>query len=62
MQSTNGRLHLTYAAYTRKCIKYISFNEEDVLGAKREYASVYNPTSGEGTKWDNGPKSVVPKI
>ena len=50
MQSTNGRLHLTYAAYTRKCIKYISFNEEDVLGAKREHAGVYNPTSGEGTK------------
>ncbi|WP_312502627.1 sialidase family protein [Lacrimispora sp.] len=50
MQSTDGRLHLTYAAYTRKCIKYVSFTEEDVIGAKREYVGVYNPTSGEGTK------------
>ena len=50
MQSSDGRLHLTYAAYTRKCIKYVSFTEEDVAGAKRERVGVYNPTSGEGTK------------
>ena len=50
MQSADGRLHLTYAAYTRKCIKYVSFTEEDVIGAKRERVGVYNPTSGEGTK------------
>jgi len=50
MQSTDGRLHLTYAAYTRKCIKYVSFTEEDVIGAKREFVGVYNPTSGEGAK------------
>lgn len=50
MQSSDGRLHLTYAAYTRKCIKYVSFTEEDVIGAKREYVGLYNPTSGEGTK------------
>lgn len=50
MQSSDGRLHLTYAAYTRKCVKYISFTEEDIIGAKRESVGVYNPTSGEGTK------------
>lgn len=50
MQSADGRLHLTYAAYTRKCIKYVSFTESDVMGAKRERAGIYNPTSGEGAK------------
>lgn len=50
MQSADGRLHLTYAAYTRQCIKYVGFAEEDVVGEKRERAGVYNPTSGEGTK------------
>ncbi|MGB4588582.1 MAG: sialidase family protein [Clostridiaceae bacterium] len=50
MQSSDGRLHLTYAAYTRQCVKYVSFTEEDVIGKKREYMGVYNPTSGEGTK------------
>lgn len=50
MQSEDGRLHLTYAAYTRKCIKYVSFTEEDVAGTKREQTGLYNPTSGEGTK------------
>ncbi len=50
MQSADGRLHLTYAAYTRKCVKYVSFTEEDVMGAKRETYGVYNPTSGEGAR------------
>lgn len=50
MQSADGRLHLTYAAFTRQCVKYVSFFEEDVMGKKREYMGVYNPTSGEGTK------------
>jgi hypothetical protein len=50
MQSADGRLHLTYAAYTRQCVKYVSFTEEDVIGKKRESMGVYNPTSGEGTK------------
>lgn len=50
MQGANGRIHLTYAAFTRQCVKYVSFFEEDVMGKKREYMGVYNPTSGEGTK------------
>lgn len=50
MQSADGRLHLTYAAYTRKCVKYVSFTEEDVMGSKRERYGVYNPTSGEGAR------------
>lgn len=50
MQSADGRLHLTYAAFTRKAVKYVSFTEEDVMGAKRERYGVYNPTSGEGAR------------
>ena len=50
MQGADGRIHLTYAAFTRQCVKYVSFFEEDVMGKKREYMGVYNPTSGEGTK------------
>ena len=50
MQSADGRLHLTYAAFTRKAVKYVSFPEADVMGAKRERYGVYNPTSGEGAR------------
>ena len=50
MQGTDGRLHLTYAAFTRKAVKYVSFTEEDVMGAKRERYGVYNPTNGEGAR------------
>ena len=50
MKGADGRIHLTYAAFTRQCVKYVSFFEEDVMGKKREYMGVYNPTSGEGTK------------
>lgn len=50
MQSADGRLHLTSAAFTRVAVKYVSFTEEDVIGDKRERYSVYNPTSGEGAR------------
>lgn len=50
MQSADGRLHLTYAAFTRKAVKYVSFTEADAMGAKRERYGVYNPTSGEGAR------------
>lgn len=50
MQSKDGRLHLTSAAFTRVAVKYVSFTEEDVMGEKRERYSVYNPTSGEGAR------------
>lgn len=45
MQSADGALHLTYAACTRKGIKYVRFMEGDVLGAKRERVGLYNPTA-----------------
>lgn len=47
MQSRDGRLHLTYAAHTRKGIKYMSFTEEDVMGPKRERVGLYNPTAAQ---------------
>ena len=47
MQSPDGRLHLAYASHTRKGIKYVSFTEEDVLGAKREKVGLYNPTAAQ---------------
>lgn len=47
MQSKDGRLHLAYAAFTRKTVKYVSFTEEDVMGAKRERVGLYNPTAAQ---------------
>ena len=47
MQSPDGRLHLAYASHTRKGIKYVSFTEEDILGAKREKVGLYNPTAAQ---------------
>lgn len=45
MQSKDGRLHLAYAARTRKGVKYIQFSEQDILGDKREQVGLYNPTA-----------------
>ena len=47
MQSKDGRLHLAYAAYTRKGVKYVSCTEEDVMGKKRERVGLYNPTAAQ---------------
>ena len=47
MQSRDGRLHLAYAAYTRKGVKYVSCTEEDVMGKKRERVGLYNPTAAQ---------------
>lgn len=46
MQASDGMLHLIYAYQTRRGVKWATFSEEDVIGAKRG-DSVYNPTSGE---------------
>lgn len=46
MQGKDGRLHLAYAYQTRRGIKWMSFSEEDVMGAKRG-AGVYNPTAAQ---------------
>ena len=47
MQSRDGMLHLTYAAYTRKGVKYMRFSEADVMGKKRERVGLYNPTAAQ---------------
>lgn len=47
MQSTDGMLHLAYAARTREGIKYLRFREEDVAGEKRETMGLYNPTAAQ---------------
>ena len=47
MQSRDGMLHLAYAAYTRKGVKYMRFSEEGVLGQKREKVGLYNPTAAQ---------------
>ncbi len=47
MQTEDGMLHLAYAAYTRKGIKYVSLREEDVMGQKRETVGLYNPTAAQ---------------
>jgi predicted neuraminidase len=47
MQSKDGMLHLAYAAYTRKGIKYVRLSESDVMGAKRESVGLYNPTAAQ---------------
>ena len=47
MQSRDGMLHLAYAAYTRKGVKYMRFSEADVMGKKRERVGLYNPTAAQ---------------
>ena len=47
MQSRDGRLHLAYAYKNRIGVKYVSFTEEDVMGAKRERVGLYNPTAAQ---------------
>ncbi len=47
MQSTDGKLHLAFAYKSRIGVKYMSFTEEDVLGAKREKEGLYNPTAAQ---------------
>ncbi len=47
MQSADGMLHLAYAAYTRRGIKYVQVSEQDVMGAKRETVGLYNPTAAQ---------------
>lgn len=46
MQARDGMLHLAFAYHDRESIKWMTFSEEDVLGAKRG-GGVYNPTSAE---------------
>ena len=45
MQARDGRLHLAFAYQTRRGVKWMSFTEEDVAGAKRQKVGVYNPTA-----------------
>lgn len=47
MQGRDGRLHLAFAYKTRIGVKYMSFTEEDVMGARRETEGLYNPTAAQ---------------
>ena len=49
MQSQDGRLHLAFAYRSRRGIKWMSFEEQDVMGEKRERTGRYNPTSAQVT-------------
>ncbi|MDO5033679.1 MAG: sialidase family protein [Eubacteriales bacterium] len=46
MQASDGSLHLAFAYRNRLGIKWMKFQEEDVIGKKRG-TGTYNPTSGE---------------
>lgn len=46
MQAQDGMLHLAYAFETRRGCKWLTFSEEDVMGAKRGQG-VYNPTAAQ---------------
>lgn len=47
MQSADGMLHLAYAYQTRRGIKWMTFREADIIGAKRETVGLYNPTAAQ---------------
>lgn len=47
MQDADEKLHLVYAYRDRLSVKWILFEEKDVMGAKRETVGVYNPTSAQ---------------
>ena len=47
MQGRDGALHLAYAAFTRAGVKYVRFEEKDILGQKRERVGLYNPTAAQ---------------
>lgn len=47
MQGKDGALHLAFAYKNRAGIKYMTFHEEDVMGAKRETVGLYNPTAAQ---------------
>lgn len=45
MQGADGLLHLAFAYQTRRGVKWMSFREEAVMGARRERSGIYNPTA-----------------
>ena len=47
MQGRDGGLYLVFAYSTRRSVKWMSFTEEDVAGAKREVIGLYNPTAAK---------------
>lgn len=49
MQSRDGRIHIAYAYRNRRGVKWMSFEEQDVMGPKRERQGRYNPTSAQVT-------------
>lgn len=47
IQTKDGKIHLAYAAYTRKGVKYVNVSEQGIMGSKREKKGLYNPTSDQ---------------
>ena len=47
MQGRDGRLYLAFAYSTRRSVKWMSFTEEDVAGAKARVIGLYNPTAAK---------------
>lgn len=47
IQAENGKLHLAFAYSNRLSVKWMTFDEKDILGEKRESIGVYNPTSAK---------------
>lgn len=47
MQTKDGDIHVTYAAYTRIGVKYVRLQEKDIIGEKRETVGLYNPTANQ---------------
>lgn len=53
IQARDGSLHLAFAYQNRRGIKWMSFREEDVIGAQRTADSLYNPTAAQGNLPEN---------
>lgn len=53
IQARDGSLHLAFAYQNRRGIKWMSFREEDVIGAQRTANSLYNPTAAQGNLPEN---------
>lgn len=53
IQARDGSLHLAFAYQNRRGIKWMSFREEDLIGAQRTADSLYNPTAAQGNLPEN---------
>ena len=44
MQSADGRIHVAYSYYDRRCVKYVVITEEWIRGEEAEEKEILNPT------------------